>query len=266
MAVAAGPATYGDDNLMGDMDSVQAELDLAKSLAHELPRPVPNAAAVDLPVAGAATRALRWLGEEARQVRMKAESDDFDGFLASFEQLGKRARALEPVVAQLRPRWGEASLHIRMFQWCREAAFTVWAAACPQQLRAATAGRSGKLPELETATIRSNWAAVRAALAAMEPVNPDDFHEPMEAELAAMRGTAAPQRVAPRDRIPQEHQSRAMGKGEAAKLHAGFMVPDAAVYFDELIAKGIVTAPIGSGRQWRFDMREFPASKRDQMR
>jgi hypothetical protein len=257
---------YGDENLMGDMESVEAQLELARRLARELPQLAANAAAVDLPVAGAATRALRWLGEEARQVRVKAEADDFDGFQASFEQLGKRARALEPVVTQLRPRWGEASTHIRMFEWCREVAFAVWAAACLQALRAATAGRNGRLPELDTATIRSGWAAVRTALAALEPVNPDDFHEPMEAELAAMRGTAAPQRVVARDRIPQEHQSRAMGKGEAAKLHAGFMVPDAAVYFDELIAKGIVTAPIGSGRQWRFDVREFPASKREQMR
>jgi hypothetical protein len=251
---------------MGEMESVEAQLELAKSLARELPRPAANATAVDLPVAGAATRALRWLGEEARQVRVKAETDDLDGFLASFEQLGKRARALEPVAAQLRPRWGDASLHIRMFQWCREVAFSVWAAACSQQLRAATAGRSGRLPELDTAAIRSGWATVRTVLAAMELVNPDDFHEPMEAELAAMRGTAAPQRVVARDRIPREHQSRAMGKGEAAKLHAGFMVADPAVYFDELIAKGIVTAPIGSGRQWRFDVREFPASKREQMR
>ncbi|MBA3481252.1 MAG: hypothetical protein H0T51_05495 [Pirellulales bacterium] len=251
---------------MGDLDSVEAQLGLAKTLARELPRPAASAPAVDLPVAGAATRALRWLGEEARQVRVNAEADDLDGFLASFEQLGNRARALEPVVAQLRPRWGDASVHVRMFQWCREVAFTVWAAACPQQLRVATASRSGGLPALDTASIRSGWAAVRAALAAMEPVNPDDFHEPMEEELAAIRGTAAPQRVVARDRIPQEHQSRAMGKGEAAKLHAGFLVPDAAVYFDELIAKKIVTAPIGSGRQWRFDVREFPASKREQMR
>ena len=251
---------------MGDLDTVESQFDLVRMLARELPQPATNAAAVDLPVAGAATRALRWLGEEARQVRAKAEGDDCDGCLAAMEQLGKRARALEPVVIQLRPRWGDASDHIRMFQWCREVAFTVWGAACPQQLRAATAGRSGRLPELDTAAIRSGWAAVRTALAAMDTVNPDDLHEPMEAELAAMRGTAAPQRVVARDRIPQEHQSRAMGKGEAAKLHAGFMVPDAAVYFDELIAKGIVTAPIGSGRQWRFDVREFPASKREQMR
>jgi hypothetical protein len=251
---------------MGDTELVEGQAKLAKSLAADLPGANGTGPVVELSVAGAATRALRWLGEEARQVRLKAEAGDVEDFLTAFAQLCKRARALEPVAAQLRPRWGEASSHLRMYQWCREVAFTVWAAACPQPLRTATTARRGALPDLDVATVRSNWAEVQSALAAMDSVNPDDFHEPMEAELAALRGAAPVQKVVARDRIPREHQSRPMGKGEAAKLHAGFMVPDAAVYFDELIAKGIVTAPIGSGRQWRFDVREFPASKQDQMR
>ena len=251
---------------MSELESIEAKSPLARTLARSLAPADPNQASVDLPVAGAATRALRWLGEEARQLRLKAESDDCDGFLTNFEQLVRRARALEPVVKQLRPRWGDSSLHLRMFEWCREVAFTVWAAACPQQLRAATTSKSGSLPELDFGLVRANWADVRDALSATEPVDPDGFHSSMEEELAAMRGTAAPQRVVARDRIPREHQSRAMGKGEAAKLHAGFAVPDANAYFEDLIKREIVTAPIGSGRQWRFDVREFPASKQDQMR
>jgi hypothetical protein len=251
---------------MSELESIEATSSLARTLARSLPAADPSQSSVDLPVAGAATRALRWLGEEARQLRIKAEGDDCDGFLTNFEQLVRRARALEPVVKQLRPRWGDDSLHVRMFQWCREVAFTVWAAACPQQLRTATAGKSGSLPELDFGLVRSHWAEVKGALSATESVNPDDFHASMEEELAAMRGTAAPQRVVAKDRIPREHQSRAMGKGEAAKLHAGFAVPDANAYFEDLIKKGIVTAPIGSGRQWRFDVREFPASKRESMR
>lgn len=254
------------DNSMGETGTVESQLSLGRSLARGLPRPAADPSAGDSPVAGAATRALRWLGEEARQLRLKAEGDDCDGFLPAFEQLGKRARALEPVVKQLRQCWGESSLHMRMFEWSREVAFTVWAAACPEELRASSAANGGSLPELDAAAVRTSWASVRAALAAMDKVNPDDFHSQMESELASLRGQAAPQRVIVRDRIPREHQSRAMGKGEAARLHAGFVLPDANAYLADLIAKGVVTAPIGSGRQWRFDIREFPASKRDQMR
>lgn len=241
----------------------------AVARGRELARAWPSAGAAgpsDLAVVGAATLALKRLGEEARRFLEKAAEDDAEAALAALAQLFARARAVEPVAAGLRSRWGEPSAHARAFQWPREVAFTVLAAAAPKAPRASARAHAGSLAVLDPEAVRARWTAVRAALAAMEPVNPEDWHDGLESELAALRGAAVPQRVAPRERIPREHQSRAMGKGEAARLHAGVAVPDADAYFERLVVQGIVTAPIGSGRQWRFDVREFPASKRELMR
>ena len=55
-------------------------------------------------------------------------------------------------------------------------------------------------------------------------------------------------------------------KAEAAKLHCGSNVPDPAAYFRELVEQKLMKPPIVNGRSLQFDVRDFPASKRESMR
>ena len=267
---------------MEESDSVESQLALGRTLARMLPEPVAGQPPAAMPVAGAATRALKWLGDATAQLLAKALGDDCDGFLHDFEDASRRIRALEPVVVQLRPRWAAvttaddaadgdrlSSGHMRLYQWCREVSFTSWAAACPKKLRAATTLKPGSLPELDHAPVRAHWPTVRQALAAMACASPEPFYPAVEAELSALlkaiQKPLANKKVAA-SRIPHDHLSRRLGKAEAAKLHSGGSVADPAAYFNDLVAREIINPPIGSGRQWQFDLRDFPASKRDQMR
>lgn len=268
---------------MVETDTVESQLMLARTLAHEFPEIPGGQEPAAMPVAGAATRALKWLGDATAQLLAKTESDDCDGFLIGFEDVGRRIRAIEPVAQQLRARWSAvatidpgaadrsnrgSSGHLRLFQWCREVSFGALAAACPKKLRGSAAVKPGHLPELDLAPVRAHWVTVRQVLAAIECRSPEPFYLAVEAELSMlMKAIQKPvvNKVAPL-RIPREHISRLIGKAEAAKLHSGSSVADPAAYFSDLVAREVITPPIGNGRQWQFDVRDFPASKREQMR
>ena len=265
---------------MIDTEAVEEQLATARTLAREFAKLSEAQAATAMPVAGAATRALKWVGDAMAASLEKAAADDCDGFLAGFEEVQRRVRALEPVAMQLRPRWAAVadadekegdpagSGHVRLYFWCREAVLAAWSAASPKKLRAAMTVTPGRLPEFELAPIRAHWASIRAVLAAIEPRTPEQFQTAVDGELAALT-KAIPRptvnKAAP-SRIPREHISRPIGKAEAAKLHSGSSVADPAAYFAELVARELMTPPIVSGRALQFDVRDFPASKRDQLR
>ena len=153
---------------MVDTDTVDGPVVAARTLAREFPTPAEGQAAIAMPVAGAATRALKVVGEATATLLEKAAADDCDGFLNVFEEVQRRLRALEPVAAQLRPRWASVadadekagdpagSGHVQLYFWCREAVLAAWAAASPKKLRAAMATSRGRLPEFELAPIRAH--------------------------------------------------------------------------------------------------------------
>lgn len=250
-------------------------------MAKQLPPLDPQAAAAALPVAGAATRAMKRLGDEIEKLLEEAKSGECDAFLTVFEDVRKRARALEPVVQQLRPRWAasgssaadaaegdEAVGHLGHYLWCRQVILTVWAAAMPKKLRAAMAASNGALVDFDVAPLKAHWPAVRAALDGLPETKASSFHTAMEAELRTMTNapTVAPVAKPKPGEIPKEHLSRPIGKAEAAKLHSGSNVPDPAAYFRDLVERKLMKPPIVSGRSLQFDVRDFPASKRDLMR
>lgn len=266
---------------MVESEGVQEQVSLGQTLARQLPPVDAQQAAAALPVAGAATRAMKWLGDEMVKLFEQAKADDCDAFLTVFEDVRRRARALEPVVQQLRPRWaaagssaadadeGEAAVgHLGHYQWCRQIIFTVWAAACPKKLRAAVAASHGALVDFDVAPLKAHWQSVREALSALPEIDASSFHSAMEAELRSMTGApvVAPVAKPKPGEIPREHLSRPIGKAEAAKLHSGASVPDPAGYFRNLVEQNLMKPPIVNGRSLQFDVRDFPASKRESMR
>jgi hypothetical protein len=266
---------------MTETEGVQEQVSLGQSLARQLPPLDSQAAAAALPVAGAATRAMKWLGDEIEKLLQQAKTGDCDAFLTVFEDVRRRARALEPVVQQLRPRWAassssaadvddgdEAVGHLAHYLWCRQVILTVWAAACPKKLRAAIAASHGALVDFDVAPLKAHWPTVRAALDGLPETSASTFHTAMDAELRTMTNapTVAPVAKAKPGEIPKEHLSRPIGKAEAAKLHSGSNVPDPAAYFRDLVERNLMKPPIVNGRSLQFDVRDFPASKRESMR
>jgi hypothetical protein len=188
---------------------------------------------------------------------------------------------LEPVVQQLRPRWAassssaadvddgdEAVGHLAHYLWCRQVILTVWAAACPKKLRAAIAASHGALVDFDVAPLKAHWPTVRAALDGLPETGASSFHAAMDAELRTMTNapTVVPVAKAKPGEIPKEHLSRPIGKAEAAKLHSGSNIPDPAAYFRDLVERNLMKPPIVNGRSLQFDVRDFPASKRESMR
>lgn len=266
---------------MTETEGVQEQVSLGQTLARQLPPLDAQAAASAPPVAGAVTRAMKWLGDEIEKLLGVAKGGDCDAFLAVFEDVRRRARALEPVVQQLRPRWAassssaadvddgsEAVGHLGHYQWCRQVILTVWAAAMPKKLKAAIAASNGALVDFDVAPLKAHWPSVRAALDALPEIHASKFHTAMEAELRTMTNapTVAPVAKPKPGEIPREHLSRPIGKAEAAKLHSGASVPDPAGYFRDLVAQNLMKPPIVNGRSLQFDVRDFPASKRESMR
>jgi hypothetical protein len=66
--------------------------------------------------------------------------------------------------------------------------------------------------------------------------------------------------------IPAEFLTRVVSKAEAARLHAGRKVENPTDYIKRLVKAGTLTPPIGGGKHWRFDIREFPESARGTLR
>lgn len=56
--------------------------------------------------------------------------------------------------------------------------------------------------------------------------------------------------------------SRLMTKAEAAALHNRGSVANPTDYFAKLVSAGKLTAPVGSGKRWRFRVDDFPESVR----
>jgi hypothetical protein len=78
----------------------------------------------------------------------------------------------------------------------------------------------------------------------------------------ALRFIAAAARQA---EIPPKYLTRALTKAEAAKLHAGTKQMNPSDYIARQVVKGVLTAPIGGGHSWRFDIRDFPVSAQKYM-
>jgi hypothetical protein len=66
--------------------------------------------------------------------------------------------------------------------------------------------------------------------------------------------------------IPQEYLTRVVTKGVAARLHSGAKVANPTTYLARLIDQHLITPPLGSGKQWQFDIRQFPESARASLR
>lgn len=186
---------------LGPFTSIEQQLSFARHRAQAFPDADPDELAGEPPPAAVATKALKWAGREALQLRAAARSDDLDGFLETFEMFRKRLGAIDYFAMRLRYRWAAAvrkgleiadiehrgrkhgSAHMALFEWCREVLFTTWCAACPDKFYSSCQGTP---VELDTADVRENWTAVRRLLDAMEFVNPEDLHPQIDAELGAL--------------------------------------------------------------------------------
>jgi hypothetical protein len=60
--------------------------------------------------------------------------------------------------------------------------------------------------------------------------------------------------------IPREFPTRFMTKREAAKFLNGGAVANASTYISDMVSRQRITAPVGSGKKWQFDWRQFPTS------
>jgi len=124
------------------------------------------------------------------------------------------------------------------------------------------------------AVLESRWAEIRDELMPVTSFDCDALRSAIERESQAAfelsRDTAM--RVSPPPPpdsgkgIPLEHRSRAMSKAEAARFHSDMKPANPTTYFKSRIAKGSVTAPIGSGQLWQFDVRDFPEAVREEMK
>lgn len=147
-----------------------------------------------------ATASIRWLADkELLSLYVKANSDDCEGFIEVFRSFRKRIGTLEKAALHFRGRWAQAcrdrpewdgevysSSHICLYELGRHLLFTIWEAADPGRLEAAS--KSCKpINELDLDNVRNRWAAVRDAVDRAS-VDPRPILAGLDQELGAMEG------------------------------------------------------------------------------
>ncbi len=80
------------------------------------------------------------------------------------------------------------------------------------------------------------------------------------------RWSGPPEGHQPAAVIPTEFLTRVVSKVDAARLHSGQRKANGSDYIATMVSIGRLTAPIGSGQSWQFDIRQFPDSVRDKLR